>query len=63
MKTKKKYIAPKMMVVSFMVENGFVLSGNQVFDQMMLWDNEYESHQVEDYQEHDIWNDGNGFWN
>lgn len=63
MENKKEYIAPQLTTVSFNVENGFVLSGNQVLDQMILWDNSDDSQQVEDYQQHSIWNDGNGFWN
>lgn len=40
---------------------GFTAS-NPILDQIMFWNNE-PSEQVEDYTEHSIWNDGDGFWN
>lgn len=61
MENKKEYIAPQLTVVSFTVERGFTAS-NPILDQLMFWNNE-PSEQVEDYTEHSIWNDGDGFWN
>lgn len=63
MKTKEQYITPLLTTDSFKVANGFVISGNHVLDQMIFWDNSDDSQQVEDYQQHSIWNDGDGFWN
>ena len=61
MENNKKYMAPQLTVVSFKVERGFTAS-NPILDQLIFWDND-PSEQVEDYTEHSIWNDGDGFWN
>ena len=59
MKHKNQYIAPELTVVEFKVERGYVLSN---FADLLFWEST-DNEQVEAYQEHDIWNDGNGFWN
>ncbi len=59
MKNKKKYTAPQLTVVTFKMEQGYAAS---LLESMMFWQSG-DSEQVENYQQHETWNDGNGFWN
>lgn len=61
MENKKEYVAPQLTVVSFKVEMGFTAS-NPILDQIMFWEMDNRE-QVEEYSEHSIWNNGEGFWN
>ncbi len=61
MEKKKEYVAPQLTVVSFKVEMGFTAS-NPILDQIMFW-GFGPSEQIEDYSEHSVWNNDEGFWN
>lgn len=61
MENRKEYVAPQLTVVSFKVERGFSAS-NPILDQIMFWEMDNRE-QVEEYSEHSIWNNGEGFWN
>lgn len=60
METKKQYQAPKLTKYAYRTEVGYVGS---IMEQMVFWDNEEGTQQVEDYTQHEVWNNGNGFWN
>lgn len=62
MEHKKEYIAPQLTVVTFRTEQGYAASN--IFSSLVFWeelDMPGEEH-VESYTDHDVWNDGNGFW-
>lgn len=59
MENKKRYTAPQLTVVTFKTEQGYAAS---LLESMMFWQSG-DSEQVESYQQHETWNDGNGFWN
>lgn len=59
MENKKRYAAPQLTVVTFKTEQGYAAS---LLESMMFWQSG-DSEQVENYQQHETWNDGNGFWN
>ncbi len=64
MKTKKKYVAPELTTVSFVVERGFSQSsGNGPFQELFFYEND-EPRQTESYTEAHSWSSGNTtFWN
>ena len=61
METRKQYTAPQLTVVTFKAERGYALS-TPLFDELLFWETE-QSEQVEAYADHEVWNDGAGFWN
>lgn len=60
MKRRKEYVAPTLTVVKVKSEQGY--SGSML-SALTFWDlSALTSGQVEDYQEHETWNDGSSFW-
>ena len=55
---KKQYVAPKLTVVTFKTERGYVLSG--ALESLSFWENG-DSDQMEDY-ETTTWHESGGFW-
>lgn len=58
MEKKKEYTAPQITTISFRSEVGYAGSA---LSQMFFWD-AFDSKQVEDYTQHNTWNDGTSFW-
>ena len=62
METKKHYTAPQLTVVTVKAEKGYAASGNFFFNELLFWEAEQTDPHVETYNNHDVWNDGSGFW-
>lgn len=58
---KRSYVTPELTVVDFKVERGFEVS-NVTFHQILMWDNQPNQDQMEQYTDKNGWHSGGQFW-
>lgn len=60
METKKEYIAPTLTVVTFKTEHGYALSGLRMFQDQMLFEQDYDARYNSQAQEN--WSEDNSYF-